>query len=134
MRDLLKKETYDFVSAEDKAFITAFDAEMERLGYTCNQTIGDGYCWGWNMMIYTKAGVKSKKPYARVYLRENDLVLRMYFNNVDKQRQVIEQAPDYVRQAFTVDYGACRHCHNMKADGSCSHRKCYRIHGKGERP
>lgn len=130
MKDLLKEEAYDFVSSKDKEFIIAFDAEMDRLGYTSNQTIGDGYCWGRKMIIYTKAGVKSKKSYARIYLREDDLILRMYFSNVDKQRPVIEQSPDYIQQAFTSDYGACKHCHNMKKDGSCSHRKSYTIHGK----
>ena len=82
------------------------------------------------MIIYTKADVKSKKSFARIYLREDDLILRMYFSNVDKHRQAIEQAPDYIHQAFTGDYGACKHCHNMKEDGSCSHRKSYTIHGK----
>ena len=57
-------------------------------------------------------------------------ILRMYFSSVDKQRQAIEQAPDYIQQAFTGDYGACKHCHNMKEDSSCSHRKSYTIHGK----
>lgn len=61
MNDLLKEEAYRFVSSQDKEFIVAFDAEMNRLGYTCNRTIGDGYCWGRKMIIYTKAGVKSKK-------------------------------------------------------------------------
>ena len=74
MEDLLKEETYSFVSPRDKKIIIAFDAEMDRLGYTSNQTIGDGYCWGRKMIIYTKAGVKSKKSYARIYLRENDLI------------------------------------------------------------
>lgn len=82
------------------------------------------------MTIYTKASVKSKKSYARIYMRENDLVLRMYFSNVDKHRQAVEQAPDYIQQAFTGDYGVCGHCHNMKNDGSCSHRKSYTINGK----
>lgn len=130
MKNLLEDVAYSFVCSKDKEFIVAFDAEMNKLGYTCNQTIGDGYCWGRKMIIYTKAGVKSKKSFARIYLRENDLILRMYFSNVDKQRQAIEQAPDYIQQAFTGDYGACRHCHNMKEDSSCSHRKSYTIHGK----
>lgn len=130
MEALLEEEAYRFVSAEDKRFIVAFDNEMNRLGYTCNKTIGDGYCWGRKMIIYTKAGVKSKKSYARIYLREHDLILRMYFSNVDKQRQVIEQAPDYIQHAFTGDYGTCGHCHNKKGDGSCSHRKSYTINDK----
>lgn len=45
MKDLLDDETYCFVSDEDKEFITAFNEEMNRLGYICNRTIGDGYCW-----------------------------------------------------------------------------------------
>lgn len=130
MRDLLKEESYRFVSSEDREFIIAFDAEMDRLGYTCNQTIRDGYCWGRKMIIYTKAGVKSKKSFARIYMRENDLILRMYFSIVDKQRQAVERAPDYIQQAFTGDYGTCKHCHNMKEDGSCSHRKSYTIFHK----
>lgn len=130
MKSLLKEETYNFISSEDKEFIAAFDAEMNRLGYTCNKTIGDGYCWGRKMIVYTKTGVKSRKSYARIYLRENDIILRMYFSNVDKQRQAIEQAPDYIQQAFTGDLGVCKHCQNKKADGSCSHRKSYTIYGK----
>lgn len=46
MKNLLEDEAYSFVCSKDKEFIVAFDAEMNRLGYTCNQTIGDGYCWG----------------------------------------------------------------------------------------
>ena len=93
MNDLLRSEEYDFVNSKDKQFIVAFDCEMLKLGYTSNQTIGAGYCWGKKMIIYTKAGVKSKKSYARIYLRDSDLILRMYFSNVDKHKQAIEQAP-----------------------------------------
>ena len=130
MKNLLEEAAYDFISSIDKGFIIAFDDEMNRLGYTCNKNIGDGYCWGRKMLIYTKQGVKSKKSYARVYIRDSDLILRLYFSNVDKQRDAIEQAPDYIQAAFTGDYGTCQHCHNMKADGSCSHRKTYAIHDK----
>ena len=130
MNDLLKSKEYDFVNDKDKQFIVAFDSETQKLGYTCNRTIGEGYCWGKNMIIYTKAGVKSKKSYARIYLRDNDLILRMYFSNVNSQKQAIEQAPDYIQHAFTGNYGACKHCHNMKEDGTCSHRKSYTIHNQ----
>ena len=101
MINLLKDEAYSFVSSEDKEFIVAFDAEMNRLGYTCNQTIGDGYCWGRNMIIYTKAGVKSKKSYARIYMRDNDIILRMYFSNVDKQRQCLQAPRSLVKACKT---------------------------------
>lgn len=126
MQQLLQQDEYRFISDGDKAFIVAFDDEMERLGYTCNRTIGEGYVWGRKMIIYTKAGVKSKKCYARVYIREDDLVLRLYFSQVDKHRDAVEQAPDYIQDAFT-GYGTCQHCHNMKPDGTCMHRKTYTI-------
>ncbi len=45
MNDLLRSEEYDFVNSKDKQFIVAFDSEMLKLGYTCNQAIGEGYCW-----------------------------------------------------------------------------------------
>lgn len=35
------------------------------------------------MIVCIKAGVKSKKSYARIYLRDNDLILRLYFSQVD---------------------------------------------------
>lgn len=129
MKNLLKDETYDFIKANSKNFIVTFDAEMSRRGYTCGKSIGDGYCWGRKMIIYTKSGVKNKKSYARIYIRDDNLVLRMYFSNIDKQRETIEQAPDYIQEAFIGDYGTCKHCHNMK-DGACSHQKRYTINGK----
>lgn len=58
------------------------------------------------------------------------MILRMYFSNVNSQKQAIEQAPDYIQHAFTGNYGACKHCHNMKEDGTCSHRKSYTIHNQ----
>lgn len=67
MRTLLEDEAFRFVRPEHKDFIVAFDDKMNRLGYTCGGTIGDGYCWGRKMIIYTKAGVKSKKSYARLF-------------------------------------------------------------------
>ena len=130
MKELLKNEAYSFVNEKDKAFIVAFDEEMTRLGYTSGGTIGEGYCWGRKMIIYTKANVKSKKSYARVYLQEAGLVLRMYFSRVDDHAAAIEAAPAYVQAAFTSGFGACGHCHNQKADGSCGHRKAYTLHGK----
>jgi len=130
MKTLLKDEAYGFVKDRDKDFIIAFDSEMERLGYTCDNSIGDGYCWGKKMVIYTKAGVKSKKSYARIYIKEYGLILRMYFSNVDKHRQSIERSSGHIKDAFTGGYGACKHCHNMREDGGCSHRKTYTIHDR----
>jgi len=129
MEHILSAREFDFIKPGDKDFIIGFDSEMDRLGYECGG-IGDGYCWGRYMSIYTKRGVKSKKPYARIYIRDDSLILRMYFSNIDKHSGYIGSAPDYIKKAFTGDYGACGHCHNQKEDGACMHRKTYTIDGK----
>lgn len=127
MENLLKESDFSYVSDADKTFIVAFDGAMADLGYTSNNAIGDGYCWGRHMIIYTKTGVKSKKSYARIYMPEDHIILRMYFSGVDSKRDAIESAPDYIKAGFTGDYGRCGHCHNQREDGSCSHRKTYTI-------
>ncbi len=128
IKELMKDEEYGFINKTDKDFIVAFDDEMSRLGYTSNGKIGNGFCWGKYMIIYTRSGVKSQKSYARIYIQENGTShLRMYFSDVDKHAQTIEDAPDYIQKAFTGGFGACKHCHNMKEDGTCSHRKVYTV-------
>jgi hypothetical protein len=126
MDTLLDEPRFDYVSTTDKAFVQAFDNEMTRLGYTHGGAIGDGFCWGRHMLIYRKQGVKSQTVYARVYLREADIVLRLFFNNIDKQRTHIEQATEHIKQVFTGPFGDCHHCHNEK-DGQCRFRKTYSI-------
>lgn len=126
MKEVLSQQTFDFVKSCDKDFIVAFDDEMNTLGYTCGGSIGDGYCWGKYMIVYTKAGVKSKKSYARVYIRDEDIVLRLYLSNVDKYSSEIGQAPGFIQQAFTGEFPSCDHCHDKK---ECIHQKRYIIHG-----
>lgn len=78
MSSLLNEDRFDFISGDDKAFIRAFDAEITRLGYDFGDKIGSGYCWGKYMLIYTKTGVKSKNVYARIYIRDFSIVLRLF--------------------------------------------------------
>ena len=125
---LLQRERFHFLPEEEKAFLLLFDREMERLGYTAGGHIGCGYCWGKYMLIYRKAGSESRKVFARVYLREDRSILRMYFDKVERHRVAIEGAPEHIQDAFTGAYGYCNHCHNQKADGRCSHRRSYRLH------
>ncbi len=124
MKEVLARKIFSFISKENIEFITAFNLEMETLGYTSNNIIGPGYCWGKYMIIYNKTGVKSKKSYARIYIRDNDLVLRLYFSNIDKNREIIEQAPEYIQEAFTGKFPNCDHCHGKK---ECIHQKKYTI-------
>lgn len=130
MERLLQSPQFEYLSGQSKTFVLAFDEAMDTLGYTSGGEIGDGYCWGRHMVIYTRVGVKSKKSYARIYLQEDGLVLRFYFSKVDGHSEAIAAKPQFIQEAFTGAFGQCGHCHNQRQDGGCSHRKCYSIAGK----
>ncbi|OGO91329.1 MAG: hypothetical protein A2Y17_04990 [Clostridiales bacterium GWF2_38_85] len=128
MKDVISKERFDIINASNKAFILAFDTEMRGLGYDFGGDIGKGYCWGPYMIIYSKVGVKATQVAARIYIRENNIVLRLYFSNIDKHRAYIENAPSHIRDVFTGDHGNCNHCENgHRKDGNCKFRKTYMI-------
>lgn len=126
---VIKNGEYDFISATNRNFIVEFDTQMEKLGYTSGDKIFDGVCWGKYMLIYTKMNVKSKKSYARIYIREENIILRMYFSNIDKQREVIERTPKHIIDVFTGDKGNCKHC-KVDAEYFCKFRKTYTINNK----
>lgn len=129
MHEILKEERFSFVSSEDKAFILAYNEEMTRLGYDFGSQIGSGYCWGKYMMIYRKSGVKSERVYARIYIREPSVVLRLFLNDIDKHRKFIENAPAYIKEVFVDDQGKCRHDRD-DGGGKCKFRKTYTIDGR----
>jgi len=129
MNDLLNEERFAFISAPDRAFMLAFNERMAQLGYDYGGQIGSGYCWGKYMLIYTKTGAASKTVYARIYMRDDDIVLRLFLNNVDKHRAFIERAPGHIKEVFTGEFGRCGHCHNEKG-GTCRFRKIYTIDGE----
>lgn len=128
LKSLFAEERFEFISPPDKAFIVEFDDEMTRLGYDFGGKIGDGYCWGRYMLIYRKSNVKSQKVFARIYLREENIALRLFLNNVDSHRGFLERSPAYIKQVFTGEHGKCQHCHNEK-EGKCRFRKTYTIDG-----
>ena len=129
MADFLDEARFDFIGAEDKVFIRAFDAEMNRLGYDFGATIGSGYCWGRYMLIYTRSGAKSKNVTARIYLADRGITLRLFLNGVDKHRAFIERAPAHIKEVFTGEYANCQRCHNDK-NGICKFRKSYTVDGR----
>lgn len=129
MIGILQEERFDFIADPDKLFIRAFDDEMTRLGYDYGNKIGDGYCWGKYMLIYRRSGVKSANVYARIYIRESSIVLRLFLNDIDKHRRFIENAPPHIKTVFTGEHGDCHHCHNQK-DGTCRFRKTYTLDGR----
>lgn len=129
MNDFLQEERFGFISDENRAFIRAFDDEMTRLGYDFGGTIGSGYCWGKYMLIYRKTGVKSKNVYARIYIRERSIALRLFLNDIDKHREFIENAPPHIKEAFVGKFGDCRY-DRVDPDGGCKFRKSYTIDGR----
>ena len=126
MDELLKENRFDFVSNHDKAFILAIDDEMTKLGYDFGDKIGSGYCWGKYMIVYTKSGVKSKNVFARIYIRDANIVLRLFFNKIDNHREYIKNAPSHIKEVFAGNYGNCKRCHDDK-DGVCMFRKTYTL-------
>lgn len=127
MREVLTQPIYDFISAKDKQFIIAFDDAMQEIGYDSGRSIGTGYCWGRYMLVYTKSGVKDKRVAARIYIRNSGaIVLRLFFSNVDKHREYIDSAPEFIKQPFIDDHGVCHHCPTKK-DDHCAFRKTYTI-------
>jgi len=125
LENLLKEERFDFIKLADKRFILEFTKELEDLGYI-HDDIGSGFCWGRYMIIYRKVGVKSKNVYARVYIRDDSVCLRLFFNNITKHSEYIENTPDFIKNVFIGDYGKCKHC---KGD-NCKFRKDYEIDGQ----
>jgi hypothetical protein len=126
MDELLKEKRYDFISKENKDFICAFNNEIEKYNFTSNNVIGNGYCWGPYMIVFSKKGVKSKKVIARIYIRENEIVLRLFLNDIDKHRNYIEKTPSYIKEVFINEHGNCGHCEKKK-NVKCSFRKSYTI-------
>lgn len=129
MKQQLLDPRYDFVRDGDKAFIIAFDEAIREIGYESGGSIGNGYCWGRYMIIYAKTGVKDKKVAARIYIRDNGIVLRLFFSNIDKHRAYIENVPEFIRLPFIGEHGDCHHCHNEK-EGFCKFRKTFTIHNR----
>ncbi|OJU10028.1 MAG: hypothetical protein BGN88_03710 [Clostridiales bacterium 43-6] len=124
MENALKEACFDFISDDNKRFITAFTNALKEIGFL-SQEIGNGFCWGRYMIIYRKQGAKSKTVYARIYIRDDSICLRLFFNNVTKHAEFIINTPEFIRDVFMGDYGKCKHC---KGD-HCKFRKDYEING-----
>lgn len=124
LKEQINFPEFDFISPSDKAFIIAFTRELEKLGF-CEDGLSNGFCWGRYMIIYRKSGVKTKNVYARIYVRDDSICLRLFFNNVTKHSEFIENTPDFIKTVFTGDYGKCSHCKGEV----CKFRKEYTING-----
>lgn len=81
------------------------------------------------MLIYRKTGVKSKNVYARIYIRDTSIALRLFLNDIDKHRQYIECAPPHIKEVFVGPIADCQH-DRVDPDGGCKFRKTYTIDGR----
>ncbi len=127
MEELLSERRFRMISEPNKAFIIAFDKEIEKMGYDFGGSIGGGHVWGKYMIIYAKTGVKSKKVAARIYMRDDEIILRLFFDNIDKHSAYIQNTPEYIRNVFIGDHGNCS-CNPKKEN--CRMRKTYTIDNK----
>lgn len=124
IRTQLEEKCADYLRPEDIEFVIAVTQGLEELGYS-HKGLEKGYMWGKYMIIFRKADIKSPKVYARIYIRENHIVLRMYFNNVTKHANYILACSDFIQHPFTSEDGNCTHCSGEE----CKHRKKYEIDG-----
>ena len=132
MRSLLTDEKYNFVSFEEKEFIIAFDEAMIKAGYESNG-INPYVCLGKYKIEYSRSGVKTKKFAARFYFRDTGIVFRLYFTNIDKHRAAVENAPEFIKNAFVNEIGKCKQCDQngggIGKGGRCTFKKTYTIDG-----
>lgn len=122
----MTESRFDFVGGENKSFIVEMTKALENAGYTYGGVIGDGICWGKYMLIFRKAGVKSKKVAARIYIRANCVALRLFLSGVTGHSRFIESAPDYIKEVFVGKSGSCSRCRGEE----CRFRKSYEIGGE----
>ena len=120
--ELLSERRFKFISEANKAFIIAFDKAMNEFGYDCNNLIGSGNHLCPFMVIYGKSGTKSRACIARIYIHENNIILRLYINDIDKHRAYVENAPPHIKSAFTLEDGDCKNCFDK-----CKNMKVYTI-------
>ena len=130
MRELLSDEKYSFISRDEKDFVVAFDKAITKIGYE-NSGIQPYVCFGKYKIEYWKSGLKSKKIVARFYFRDSDIILRLYFTNIDKYREYIENSPDFIKNPFINNRGKCKQCDKsgggIGKKGKCSFKKSYTI-------
>ena len=109
IRDVLTQDRFDPMSEADKQFIAEFDDAMKSVGYSYGGDITWGACWGKYQVIWTKVGVKTRQVASRIYIREDQIVLRMYFSKIDKHADYIENSEDYIKSAFMkIGRASCR--------------------------
>ena len=130
MRELLFGDNFNFVSEKDKDFIIVFDDFMVKAGYE-NNDIQPYVVFGKYKIEYYKPGNKTKKYIARIYFRDDEIVLRLYCSDIDKRKDYLENSPDFIKKPFTDESHKCKmpDCKGMITKGKCRYRKTYTLDG-----
>ncbi len=113
LEEFFTERRFNNVSESDKEFIIAFDKEISALGYDFGSEIHIGHSWGSQMLIiYGKTNTKSRPCPARIWIRENDVLFQIYFNNIDAHQNYIENTPAHIKEVFTNynDNRSCKAC------------------------
>ena len=115
---------------DGNTFIAAFDEAMNAAGYARLEKPHDNAYWN-SFIAYVKPGAKTPKIIARIYLRDDGIVLRVYASNIDKRRAYLEGAPAFIQQPFVNDDNNCKPgCKGMRmANGKCRYQKTYTLNG-----
>ena len=140
LEKLLKEERFDFVSEDNKTFILEFTKQIKPMGYDFDGSIGTGFERGNYQIIYSLNGIKGSRSIScRIFLRDEgifvsfgkefkftkSIVLRLYFSNINKHINYIENAPMNIKEQFINDSGLCKYCTEQ-----CYKRKVFTINGK----
>ena len=120
MKVLLENPKYECIDEQNKSFIVAFNDAMIAAGYE-NNDIQPYIVFGKYKIEYYKSGTKTKKYIARVYIRDDGIILRLYFSDIDKHRDYIEKAPDFIKKPFIDNSHDCKmpDCKGMITNGKC---------------
>jgi hypothetical protein len=110
IQDFLTERRFDVITAANKEFIVAFDREIKDFGYDFGGVVTSGNVWSPIVIVYGKTGTKSRPCAARIYIKDDGIMFRLYLNKVDNHRQYIENAPAHIKNAFTSDTGRCTFC------------------------
>jgi len=126
LKESLSEEKYLFISDNDKIFMIAFDKSMTELGYDY-RIVGNAGMGprGKGYFVYAKADTKTRTVFARICMYEDKVQLRFYFKNINNHRTYIENAPEYIKTAFTFGGGDCQNCM-----ATCKSMKLYTIDGQ----
>ena len=108
----------------DKAFLLAFDQEMEKIGYDFGTVIGKGTTDEPAIMNYVKCGTHNS-PAVRVFVSEGRVNLKMLPKKLTPHFSYIESAPAHIKEIFTAYHENCVSCTTQ-----CRTHKKYAIDGR----